>query len=358
MEIYIGAENIISPLGNTAESNFNALLQGRSGVKECISKGFNQENLFLSLFDREQVFADLIIEGIRKTVSGLDADIIDSDDTLLIISSTKGDVQNSLKNPFIPSVEKIQNTFQLKNKPLIVSNACISGVLAINIAADYINSQYYKHIIVMGCDVASAFVLYGFQALYAISDAVCQPFDKSRKGINLGEACAGVVLSNEIAIFKESPLKYISGTCTNDANHISGPSRTGEGLFRSVKKTLKNSRLSVSDIDFISAHGTATLYNDEMESIAFGRLDLTGVPANSLKAYYGHTLGAAGVLETAISMQGLRNSMLVKSKGFEDTGTSVELNIIQEHKKKDMDVFLKTSSGFGGCNATLMIGKV
>ena len=112
-----------------------------------------------------------------------------------------------------------------------------------------------------------------------------------------------------------------------------------------------------ADIDFISAHGTGTIYNDEMESIAFDRSHLTHVPLNSLKGYFGHTLGAAGVIETVISMQMLRNQILIKSLGFEQTGTSKELNIIKENKPAELRMILKTASGFGGGNASLLIQK-
>ena len=113
-----------------------------------------------------------------------------------------------------------------------------------------------------------------------------------------------------------------------------------------------------ADIDFISAHGTGTIYNDEMESIAFDRSNLTPIPLNSFKGYFGHTLGAAGVIETAISMQMLRNQMLIKSPGFETTGTSKELNIVKENKPANLRTILKTASGFGGGNASLLIQKI
>ena len=116
--------------------------------------------------------------------------------------------------------------------------------------------------------------------------------------------------------------------------------------------------MNSNDIDFISAHGTATVYNDEMESIAFDRLAMNHIPVNSLKGYFGHTLGAAGVLETAICMQSLRNNLLIKSLGFDKSGTSKELNVLRENVSQEVQTILKTASGFGGANASLIISKL
>ena len=154
---------------------------------------------------------------------------------------------------------------------------------------------------------------------------------------------------------KESEIKIISGASANDANHISGPSRTAEGLFMSINKTFEQHKNIQPD--FISAHGTATEFNDEMESIAFAKAGFEKIPMHSLKGYYGHTLGAAGVLETIISIESLKNNTLIPSRGFENPGTSKELNIITKLEKKSLHSFLKTSSGFGGSNATILIQK-
>jgi len=171
----------------------------------------------------------------------------------------------------------------------------------------------------------------------------------------MGEASGSVFISKDKEFFKEKPLKLFAGVSTNDANHISGPSRTGEGLYRAIKKTQEKHNIATSEIDFISAHGTATNYNDEMESIAFSRLEMLNIPLNSLKGYYGHTLGAAGIIETVISMQTIRENVLIKSLGFTEQGTTHKMNIIEETKQQEIGCILKTASGFGGCNAALII---
>jgi 3-oxoacyl-[acyl-carrier-protein] synthase-1 len=358
---YIGAEELVSPLGQSIEKNFLAVCENRSGISLVPQAGFNSKDTYLSKMtglDVSNKFEVLLMDTLSKVSQQIDPACIISEKTLVIISSTKGDLDRDIKNPFEPSLRNLVKHFGLANRPLVISNACISGVLAINAAHNFIKAGLYNHVIVLGCDILSDFVLFGFQSLFAVSDKPCAPFDLHRSGVSLGEGCAGVVVSNTAGIFKKTPLKLVSGTSSNDANHISGPSRTGEGLYRSVKKTLEQGEITAGEVDFISAHGTATVFNDEMEAIAFDRLAMADVPLNSLKGYFGHTLGAAGVIETVISMQMMRHNVLIKNLGYTEAGTSRALNIITENRSSEINTILKTASGFGGCNASLVFRKL
>jgi 3-oxoacyl-[acyl-carrier-protein] synthase-1 len=356
--IYIGAEEVISPLGTHAETNFSALMADFSAIRLIPGAGFNNTDLHLAKFFEQDAaisFEGLVGSIIKSVAQRIDESIIRSDRTLVMISSTKGGLYDNMQDPFGQVIDQLTIQFNLVHKPVVVSNACISGVLAINAAGNMINAGLYDHIIVVGCDIVTDFVVYGFQSLFAISERPCMPFDQNRTGVTLGEASSAVLLSNTAAVYQKKPFTLLTGTSANDANHISGPSRTGEGLFRSIRKTLEKNGVSASEVDFISAHGTGTAYNDEMESIAMDRLSLTSVPLNSFKGYFGHTLGAAGVLETAISLQMMRNSMLIKSRGYSIPGTSIPLNIITETATSPLKTILKTASGFGGGNASLLI---
>ncbi|MCE7041531.1 beta-ketoacyl synthase N-terminal-like domain-containing protein [Dyadobacter sp. CY312] len=356
--IYIGAEEMISPLGNDAKATFSAVSEGLSGISLVHKAGLNQTDIHLATIPGltvSRAFENLIVAILKLVANNVDPDTVASDRTLVIISSTKGGLKDSIADPFADVADTILQEFNLAHQPLIISNACISGVLAINTAGNFVRSGHYDHVIVIGCDVISDFVIYGFQSLFAVSDKPCAPFDSGRAGVTLGEACSAVVISNNPQIYRDRPYSLLIGTSANDANHISGPSRTGEGLYRSVSRTMAQNGISPADIDFISAHGTGTLYNDEMESIAFDRLGLVDVPLNSLKGYFGHTLGAAGVLETAVSIQSMRNGLLLKSMGYIEKGTSVALNVIEESKNTQIRTVLKTASGFGGGNASLLI---
>jgi 3-oxoacyl-[acyl-carrier-protein] synthase-1 len=359
--IFIGAEEIVSPLGQNTEENFQAVTENRSGISLIAQTGIIGEDLHLSKITSlspVDKFEWLLLDAFGKAVKRIDPLIVSSQKTLVIVSSTKGDLERNIASPFEASIGALTRHFALANQPLIVSNACISGVLAINAAHHFINAGLYDHVVVLGCDVISDFVIYGFQSLFAISAEPCTPFDANRKGITIGEGCAAVVISRQKEIFGEQPLQLLSGTSANDANHISGPSRTGEGLFRSIRKTLRQNNIGPDEIDFISAHGTATVFNDEMEAIAFDRMGMSAIPLNSLKGYFGHTLGAAGVIETAVSMQMMRNNSLVKSLGYQEPGTTKVLNITAENRPAEISTVLKTASGFGGCNASLVIRKL
>jgi 3-oxoacyl-[acyl-carrier-protein] synthase-1 len=359
--IYIGAEEIVSPLGQNTEENFRAICENRSGISLVAHAGFGNESVHLSKINflpERNKFEYLLLDTLSKAINSVDSCLVSSEKTIVIISSTKGDLDRNISNPFEESIAALVKQFHLVHEPVVVSNACISGVLAINAANNFIRAGLYDHAIVLGCDVISDFVLYGFQSLFAVSAEPCAPFDANRSGVTLGEGCAAVILSRSKEIFKSTPLQILSGTSANDANHISGPSRTGEGLYRSVKKTMEQNHVVADEIDFISAHGTATVFNDEMESIAFDRMEMSGIPLNSLKGYFGHTLGAAGVVEIAVSMQMMRNNVLVKSLGYCESGTSKPLNIITENTFSELNTILKTASGFGGCNASLVIRKI
>jgi 3-oxoacyl-[acyl-carrier-protein] synthase I len=152
-------------------------------------------------------------------------------------------------------------------------------------------------------------------------------------------------------------IQIIGDASANDANHISGPSRTGEGLFKSIKAALEQAKVSANDIDYISAHGTATVFNDEMEAIAFTRSGLQHVPVNSFKGWYGHTLGASALLETILSKHSLLKDELYSSLNFDELGTSEKINVIEKARKKELKYALKTASGFGGCNLALVLKK-
>jgi 3-oxoacyl-[acyl-carrier-protein] synthase-1 len=287
--------------------------------------------------------------------------------TLLIISSTKGNISllETAENKNDPSLKArialytsarlVAEYFGFNNSPLVVSNACISGVMAIMTGMRLIRSGQYEHAVIAGADVISNFILSGFQSFQAISSRPCRPFDRSRDGITLGEGAGTLILSSHQRY--AGGIKVLAGSTSNDANHLSAPSRTGEELCHSIVRSLQRAGISARDIDFISAHGTATLYNDEMEARAITLADLQSVPVNSLKGYYGHTLGAAGLIESIIAARSLKEDLILPSLGFSEMGLTQPLNICRTLVSAPLKTILKTASGFGGCNAALVLSK-
>jgi len=285
-----------------------------------------------------------------------------SNKTAFILSTTKGNI-TALENRNGNSIEKAQLTnlaktisdfFEFKSEPIVVSNACVSGILAVAVAKRLIQSGTYNNAFVVAGDLVSEFVSSGFNSFQAMSDAPCKPYSINRTGVSLGEAAAAVLVTSDN---KNAKMEIIGDGAINDANHISGPSRTGEGLFRSIQSAFAEAEITSDKMDFISAHGTATPFNDEMEAIAFNRLGLENVPTNSLKGYYGHTLGASGLLETVIGIESVLQNKLFVSLGFDEMGVSQPINIIRKTENKNCNYFLKTASGFGGCNTAVVFKK-
>jgi 3-oxoacyl-[acyl-carrier-protein] synthase-1 len=371
-KVYLVADNIYSPLGATTAQNFEQLVNGVSGVKQHVNPAFSAEPFFASLFDEIYFqtdehwtkFEHLLIASLTETLLKTRIDISDKK-TTLILSTTKGNI--SLLETQQPSTEpderialhtsakRIAHHFGFINELIVVSHACISGLAAMITGMRLIQSGQYDHAVIAGADVISKFVLSGFQSFQAVSPELCKPFDVNRNGINLGDGAATVILSAEKPAGEA--IELVSGAVSNDANHISGPSRTGEELYFAINKAMKSAGLHARDIDFISAHGTATIYNDEMEAKAVTLAGLQGVPLNSLKGFYGHTLGASGLIEAIISAQSLKQNLIIPTKGFKQQSDANPVNVCSQLISKPLNSCLKIASGFGGCNAAIILTK-
>lgn len=362
MILSILSDSVVSPLGIGSEQNFTAIQQGISGIGKVDDRKLSATAFYAAqIQERNSLdgltwFESLAIQSIQNAWKNCNQEI-DLKQTVFILSTTKGNVElltaqkSDNKNLLLHyTANKIASHVGVV-KSYTVSNACASGVVAVMLGKQLLEAGSFKHAIITGTDVLSKFVVSGFQSLYALSDLPCKPFDASRKGLNLGEAAATMILSAE----HQSAYTILGSAATNDANHISGPSRTGEELGVAIKSALSAAKRSV---DFISAHGTATLYNDEMETKAFNHAGVNEIPVNSLKGYFGHTLGAAGLVEIVMSLQSLKENELIVSKGYESHGVSLPLNVIKKPEKRNLNSFLKTASGFGGCNAAIVIGKL
>ena len=371
------AHNILSPLGMTSAENYAAVKAGRSMLKRYDVLWGLPEPFVASLMDRdivEQAFAEItddkpytffekmIILSATKALKQTDIDPT-SDSVLFILSTTKGNVflldkrETGFPKEKVllgASARQMTEYFHNPNTPLVVSNACISGVCAQIEAMRNLESGAYDYVVVVGCDVQSAFIVSGFQSFKALSVEPCKPFDANRTGLNLGDAAATIVYTRKDKVDKNEWVAC-RGAIRNDANHISGPSRTGEGSYRALKVALGD--MHPEQIAFVNTHGTATLYNDEMESVAIERAGLSQVPVNGLKGCYGHTMGAAGILETILSMQAIDDDNILATKGFETIGVTHPLLLSNQNQPTKKRAFIKLLSGFGGCNAALLMAK-
>ena len=354
------SDNVISPLGETSEENYQAVKEGKSAIRAYAPMTAGIPNGFVaSLLSSD--FEELAFRSAQKAIdaSGIN---ISSTRTVFILSSTKGAIeklgQTDDDKLYLGNIaQRIATRLGIQLSPIVVCNACISGLAAMILASRLLVSKKYDYAVVCGADCPGRFIISGFQSLNAMSAFSCQPFDIERQGLNLGEAAATVVLGREITTksvnngCRRQVWQIGHGYIKNDAYHISAPSKTAEGLYEALQETMNG--IDKRNIAFINAHGTATLFNDQMEAIAIHRAELQDIPVNALKGYVGHTLGAAGIMETILCMKAVDDHTVLGTRGYEEVGVSGRIQLSSKHHSTIKTSFIKQLSGFGGCNAML-----
>ena len=351
-------ESILSPLGATPAENFAAVCRGESALQRYEGMFGVQEPFVASLMDRNRwtvpgrtFFDSIVVEAARRAVEAAGIDPA-SPRTAFILSTIKGNIEfiDTQDVTLAASARRLADAFGNPNPAFVVSNACISGLAALLQGRRMLLSGSYDHAVIVGAEVQSRFIVTGFQSLKALSESPCKPFDATRDGLNLGEAAAAVVLG-----FGDEGWELVDGAVRNDANHISGPSRTGEGSYKALRYVLRHT--SPEELAFVNVHGTSTLYNDEMEAIAIDRAGLLNVPVNALKGAFGHTMGAAGILESILSMHAVDAGLVLPTRGFSALGVSRPVRVSALAGTTDKRAFVKLLSGFGGVNGALLFRK-
>ena len=361
INIYVGATSMRTCLGNKSET-LVAMQNGESGLRYCEEFSMYAGISKIKMIDGYTRFESMVIEQITDILEQSEFSLSNSD-TQLIISTTKGNIEllandcdNIAERAFLyTSAEIIAKHFHTCNKPIVISNACISGVSAFVVAREMLISRKVRNVIIVGCDTLCEFITSGFASFKSISPNPCKPYDANRDDLTLGEACGAVVLSVDENNAEAPRVCLAGGAISNDANHISGPSRTGDGLYYAIKNALIEAGVDSKDVGFVNTHGTATRYNDEMESKAVAWAELNDKPLNSFKGYIGHTLGAAGVVETIICVEQLRQGYIFGTKNFQSSDTPHHLMVSASQQSFDGDCCVKTASGFGGCNAAIVL---
>ena len=361
--VYKIADNILSPLGATTAENYQAVKAGRSALARYDQRwSLPDKVLTASLFSQEQEqqflisglsrFESMVVTSVREALLQTTLDV-SQPNVILIISTTKGDVELLEESPEADhlspadSAQRIARELGFTTEPIVVCNACISGLSALILASRLLEDGQYDYAVVCGADSQSRFIVSGFQSLKALSPEPCRPFDMERMGLNLGEAAATMILSNG-----SGDWTIGHGAIRNDATHISNPAKNGEGSYLALKTIIDDN--DKESLAFINAHGTATIFNDQMESVAIERAGLADIPVNAYKGCYGHTMGAAGVLETILSMTALGDQTILATQGFEELGVSGHISLSASQQSTSKSAFVKMLSGFGGCNAALL----
>jgi 3-oxoacyl-[acyl-carrier-protein] synthase II len=248
--------------------------------------------------------------------------------------------------------------------PVVVpSVACASGNVALGAALDLVRRGRCDVVLAGGVDALHDFVLAGFGCLKAADPAPCRPFDKSRRGLNLGEAAAFVVVESEAhARARGARIRaFLDGYGVSaDAVHMTGPDKEGRGAARAMHAALHDAGRDAAAIGFVSAHGTATQFNDLMESkalaLVFGAR-LPSTPLNSIKSAVGHTLGAAAALEAVACVRTLETGLAPPTPGLAELDPEIALDVVRDAPRTvAARAVLSTSSGFGGTNAAIVLG--
>lgn len=394
--IAITGMGIISAIGNNVVENYNALIEGRKGIsriskidtvhQDAIMVGeiaaSNQELIDqLGLPPENNYCRTAMLGAIAAKQAVVDANISDIKKykTGLISATSVGGMDMTEKNYYEyledktlqkyieghhagDSTQKIAEQLGIEQSLVTtISTACSSAANAIMFGTRLIKSGKLDRVIVGGADCLSKFTINGFKTLMILSDTYNTPFDENRKGLNLGEAAAFLVLESEAVVIAENKkvLGYVKGYGNaNDAYHQTASSENGDGATLAMEKALKIAGLLPKDIDYINAHGTATGNNDLSEGRAILRVFGEDLPEfSSTKAYTGHTLAAAGAIEAVYAILALQNNVIYPNLNFKTQMKEFDITPQTELKEKVLDMVLSNSLGFGGNCSTVIFSK-
>lgn len=393
-KIFITGIGLVSAIGMSVDENLNSLRNRRTGISQIelyrtkyagiLPSGeikITSEKLaesFPGLSGPKLTRTSLLaLSAARDAISdaGLDDNILRSSDTALICGTTVGGMcltdelfhdANSTNDPtqYVASYDyasvtlALQKYFGVLGELSTINTACSSSANAIIYGARLIQYGYAKRAIVGGADSLAKFTINGFNALNILSSEHCAPFDRDRKGLNLGEGAAFLVLEKEEDIKEKNVYANLSGFANrNDAYHPSSNSPNGEGPYLSMQKALQHASLNTVDINFINAHGTGTENNDETETIAMKRLFGTVPPFASTKSYTGHTLGAAGAIGAVYSILNIKYQEVYPSLAFQNPIQDIGIAPVLEYSKQKVDHVMSNSFGFGGNCSTLIFSR-
>ena len=253
-----------------------------------------------------------------------------------------------------------QESFGISSPYQVIANACASGTNAIGHAFECVRSGRYQRVLAGGYDALSELVFTGFDSLQASTPEKCRPFDRHRTGMVLGEGAALLALENlDSAQRRGAPVlaEIIGYGISTDNFHITQPDPSGIGPRQAMERAVQSAHVAENEIDYINAHGTATLFNDAAEGKAINRL-FNGVPVSSTKSMMGHSLGAAGAIEAVVCLLALQHQFLPPNINFRAADDDLDLNIVaNESRSAVLRTVLSNSFGFGGTNASILMRR-
>ncbi|MCX5711032.1 MAG: beta-ketoacyl-[acyl-carrier-protein] synthase family protein [Candidatus Omnitrophica bacterium] len=387
---------VLSSIGIGVDDFWKALTAGKSGISEVESfstaefpthrageiKNFQPEQ-FISKEKISKIgrASQLAVSAAHLAVK--DAKInIDKDNTGVSMGTTMGETQvleklneawvrrgldaveaaDILKLPTDLLSASIAKEFDLKGCVFIIPNACAAGNFAIGYAYDLIRMGRAKVMLAGGADAFSKIAFTGFNRLLAVAPDKCQPFDKSRKGMLVGEGAGVIVLEELEDALKRGAQIYaeiLGYGLSCDAHHMTAP--FGEGISEAINKALRASAIAPEDVGYLNAHGTGTPANDKEECLAikkvFGQHAKT-LPVSSIKSMLGHTMGAASAIEAIACCLSVKHDIIPPTINFETPDPDCDIDCVPNvSRKTKVDIALNSASAFGGNNACLVLKK-
>jgi 3-oxoacyl-[acyl-carrier-protein] synthase II len=370
MKPVIVSADMLTPYGRGIDACWQGLLAGKSAlsrVSRFKTVAFHSDYAGIVNGLRYHEKTSLVMQMLQSLFEGTTV----PEDAKLLLATTKGeidlleqhllekkgDVADSVVSKLIGKVADLTSA---RGGGLVLSAACTSSAAAAAQAAAMVRNGSADCVLVVACDSVTEFIVSGFSSLMALDSQPARPFDRNRAGLNVGEAAAFALIMSEERALREN--RAVLGTIagwglSDDANHMTGPSRESEGLVLAIRKALVSAGIGPGDVGFIAAHGTGTVYNDQMEMRAFRAVFAEGPrPVYSIKGGIGHTMGAAGLVEMLIALRALREGTVpptVNLKEVDDDAQGWASD--QQQPVRRPSLALMTNAGFSGVNTALVL---
>jgi 3-oxoacyl-[acyl-carrier-protein] synthase II len=371
-EVWITDATSVTALGRNLEELWQRLLRGRSAIAPVVRFPVNG---YKSRFGA--CIENLNCSGHLSAIHDLLGRLFKEmgpvpTDAQLYTATTKAGIDNlerihrgepaDASDVLVTAIANlVTDHLNLTHKGTNISAACASSAIAVAKGAALIATGRAECVLVCCMDLVTEFVFSGFSALGALSPKPCMPFDRERSGLTLGEGAASLLLMKADRARKDGwpHLGTVLGWgVANDAFHVTAPAPDGRGLLAAMGQALKRACLKPEAVSAVCAHGTGTVYNDQMELTAFDRLfGDRRLPLYSIKGAIGHTMGAAGGIEVALGLKSLYEGIVPPTVGFSNGEVSTAGKVSSQVETMSGEYLLSTNSGFGGINAALILAK-
>jgi 3-oxoacyl-[acyl-carrier-protein] synthase II len=383
--IVVVAAGVVTPIGTDLDAFWSGLVTGSDGISVIerfpvadlrVPRGGEIKKLPLPGGGAEGACrASLLLEAAARDLLARVSLLASPERTAVVLGTALGGVdeldralgddpspRRAANGLYDGPTQALARRLGARGPMLTVSTACASGATALGLGADLLRDDRADVVVAGGYDILCRFVMRGFDALRSLTRERVRPFDRRRSGLLLGEAAALVLLARETEAPAPRLGRLLGHASTSDGAHIAAPDPGGRGLEAAIRGAMGQAGVSAGDVDFVSAHGTATTLNDPIETAVLKRVlgaRARAIPVNSIKGGLGHTMGAAATLEAIMCLLASRHGVVPPTLGLEEPDPECDLDYVPRQPRPARPrVSLSTSAGFGGCNAALVLEGV